>query len=74
MTRTHSFCIEAMVFAQLADAFSACSGPEVRHVRTTADPPVAPEEALKMLKDGTGERRAEVRREGASWPLFFWKE
>ncbi|CAJ1409794.1 unnamed protein product [Effrenium voratum] len=41
-----------MVFAQLADAFSFCTSPDVRHVRTTADPPMAPEESLKMLKEG----------------------
>ncbi|CAJ1409805.1 unnamed protein product [Effrenium voratum] len=41
-----------MVFAQLADAFSFCTSPDVRHVRTTADPPMAPEESLKMLKGG----------------------
>ena len=38
-------------FNQIADALTLCSQPSVRHVRTTADPPMAPEEAMKLLKD-----------------------
>ena len=38
-------------FSQIADALSLCSEPPVRTVRTTADPPMAPEEAMKLLKD-----------------------
>ncbi|CAK8988785.1 unnamed protein product [Durusdinium trenchii] len=40
-------------FSQIADAFTLCSQPPAeRPVRTTADPPMAPEDALKLLKDG----------------------
>ena len=39
-------------FSQIADAFTLCSQPPAeRPVRTTADPPMAPEDALKLLKD-----------------------
>ena len=38
-------------FNQLADALSLCSEPEVRHVRTTVDPPMEPAEALNLLKE-----------------------
>jgi len=38
-------------FSQVADALMLCSQPPVRQVRTTADPPMAPEEAMKLLKD-----------------------
>ncbi|CAK9035501.1 Carbonic anhydrase 2 (Beta-CA 2) (Carbonate dehydratase 2) (mtCA 2), partial [Durusdinium trenchii] len=39
-------------FSQVADALMLCSQPPVRQVRTTADPPTAPEEAMKLLKEG----------------------
>jgi len=43
-------------FNWLADvALSLCSPREVRQVRTTADPPMAPEDALKLLKDSNSQ-------------------
>ena len=39
------------LFAQLSDALMLCSQPAVRPVRTTVDPPMAPEEAMQLLKE-----------------------
>ena len=41
-------------FTQITDALNLCSGEGdvVRKVRTTADPPMAPEDALELLKEG----------------------
>ncbi|CAE7712948.1 mtcA2 [Symbiodinium pilosum] len=40
------------VFARLSEALTMCSRPDVRPVRTAADPPMGPNEALNLLKDG----------------------
>lgn len=40
------------VISQLVDAMTLCSQPAERQVRTTIDPPMAPEEAMKLLKEG----------------------
>ncbi|CAE7241323.1 mtcA2, partial [Symbiodinium pilosum] len=39
-------------FSQLTGALTMCSSPDVRPVRTAADPPLGPKEALSLLKDG----------------------
>ena len=41
----------ASFISQLTDAMNLCSQPVERQVRTTIDPPMAPEEAMKLLKD-----------------------
>lgn len=53
-TEPSQFYPEAMassVISQLVDAMTLCSQPAERQVRTTIDPPMAPEEAMKLLKD-----------------------
>ena len=49
----HGAEVMASIVSQLVDAMTLCSQPEPveRQVRTTIDPPVAPEEAMKLLKD-----------------------
>ena len=37
-------------FSQLTGALTMCSSPDVRPVRTAADPPLGPKEALNLLK------------------------
>ena len=39
------------VFARLSEALTMCSRPDVRPVRTAADPPMGPNEALSLLKE-----------------------
>ena len=45
----------ASFISQLTDAMNLCSQPVERQVRTTIDPPMAPEEAMKLLKDRKGQ-------------------
>ena len=37
-------------FTQLSEALTLCSRPQVRPVRTAADPPMEPKESLRLLK------------------------
>ena len=40
------------LFSQLTDALTMCTRPDVRPVRTAADPSLEPEEALRLLQAG----------------------